>query len=185
MGFKALHPGNTQAPFGKGVTVMLGRVLKRAGIGFLLGMAMGNLIAYFTSSGSGMPVAPEFVETVGSEGTAFLIQTVLSGLIGAAGMGGMLFYEIESWSMLRTVLTHFALISAVFLTVSRVLCWMTSLKEVLIMEGIMLAAYLTVWVIMCAVYRSQVKDLNALQSRMNERRSVNDKSFNGGAENEF
>ena len=183
MGFKALYPGDTQAPFGKGVTVMLGRILKRAGLGFLLGMAMGNLIAYFTGSGSGMPVAPEFVDAVGSEAAAFLIQTVLSGLIGAAGFGGMLFYEIESWSMLRTMLTHFALISAVFLAVSRILCWMTEVSEMLIMEGIMLAAYLAVWMIICAVYRAQVKDLNALQDRLNKSgKGVNNKSVNGGAE---
>ncbi|MBR4622678.1 MAG: DUF3021 domain-containing protein [Ruminococcus sp.] len=162
---------------------MLGRVLKRAGLGFLLGMAMGDIIAYITFTGSGMPVAPEFVDKVGSEAAAFLIQTVLSGLIGAAGVGGMLFYEIESWSMLRTMLTHFALISAVFLTVSRVLCWMTAVSEMLIMEGIMLAAYLIVWVIICAVYRAQVKDLNALQDELNKScKGEKNKSFNGGAE---
>ena len=146
---------------------MLVRIFKRAGLGFLLGMAMGNIIAYFTSSGSGLPVAPQLIEAVGGEAGALLIQTVLSGLIGAAGFGGMLFYEIEKWSMLRTMATHFALISAVFLTVSRLLYWMTTLTEILVMEGIMLVAYLIVWVIMCAVYRSQVKELNELQIQYN------------------
>lgn len=64
--------------------------------------------------------------------------------------------------MLRAMLTHFALISVVFVIVSKVLCWITAVKELLIMEGIMLAAYLIIWLIMCAIYRSQVKELNAM-----------------------
>ena len=169
MGVKTVYTRHKKAPFGKGVTAMLARILKRAGLGFLLGMAMGDLIAYFTGSGSGLPVAPDLIKAVGSEEAALLIQTVLSGLIGAAGLGGMLFYEIEEWSMLRTMITHFALISAVFLTVSRVLCWVSTVTEMLIMEGIMLAAYLIVWVIMCAVYRSQVSELNELQQRAKDK----------------
>ncbi len=141
---------------------MIVRVLKRVGLGFLFGMAVGNLIAYFTGSGSGLPVAPDLITAVGNEAAALLIQTVLSGLIGAAGFGGTLFYEKEKWSMLRAMLTHFALISVVFVIVSKVLCWITAVKELLIMEGIMLAAYLIIWLIMCAIYRSQVKELNAM-----------------------
>ena len=167
MGVKTVYPRHTQASFGKGVTIMLARIFKRAGLGFLLGMAMGNIIAYITSSGSGLPVAPQLIEVVGSEAGALLMQTILSGFIGAAGFGGMLFYEIEEWCMLRTMATHFALISAVYLTVSRVLFWISSLTELLVMEGIMLAAYLIVWIIMCAVYRSQVNELNELQTVYN------------------
>lgn len=146
--------------------MLLVRILKRAGLGFLIGMAVGNLIAFLSSIGSSGIVAPALVDMMGSEVAAVILQTFLSGLIGAAGFGGMLFYEIDSWSMLRTMVVHFATISVVFIAVSLILRWIVRIKQLLIMEGFMLLAYMIIWVILYCIYKSQVKDLNELQDKM-------------------
>ena len=148
---------------------MLGITLKRAANGFLIGMAVGNLIAFLTSlsfPGGAVIVAPEFAAAVGSDMAALFIQTLLSGLIGAVSFGGMSLYEIDEWSMAAIMAVHFALICAVFIPVSLILRWLTDALSLVIMAGIMAAAYFVIWLILCAVYRQQVKKLNELQQKM-------------------
>lgn len=146
--------------------MLLVRILKRIGLGFLIGMAAGNLIAFFTTLGKAPIVTKELIDACGNEVTAVIVQTFLSGLIGAAGIGGMLLYEIDKWSMLLTMSVHFASIIAVFVPVCLILHWADSAVSLLIMVGVMLVAYVAIWLIMCAIYRSQVKKLNDLQSRL-------------------
>ena len=167
---------------------MLKRVLTTTAIGFMISMAVGDIIAFLSSLGSSEIgfVAPQLVDALGSEVAAVILQTFLSGFIGAAGFGGMYFYEIESWSMIKTMAVHFTFISAVFIPIALVLRWMNTVTEILIMEGAMLAVYMVIWLIMCAVYRSQVKDLNELQGEMlrNETSPQKIDQKNGGVMNE-
>lgn len=155
---------------------MLKQTLKQAGIGFLLGMAVGNLIAFMSdlvSGSSGPIVSQKAMEMCGGEAEALLLQSFLSGLIGFAGCAGMTFYEMEQWSLLRVMASHLGVIFAVFLPVSYVLGWFTDLNELLLMSGMMLASYFIVWRIMCAIYSRQVKELNDMQEKaMNERKSA-------------
>ncbi|MBR5088215.1 MAG: DUF3021 domain-containing protein [Ruminiclostridium sp.] len=148
---------------------MIVRTLKRAGIGYLLGMAVGNLIAYISvmlTEGGGAIVSQRVIGMCGGEAEALLLQSFLSGFIGFAGCAGMTFYEMEEWSLLRIMSSHLAVIFAVFLPVSYALDWMGSLAELLIMSGCMIVSYFIVWLIMCAIYRSQVKELNDLQQQI-------------------
>ena len=100
---------------------MLKKTLKRAGIGFLLGIAVGNLIAFLSvvPFGSGGPiVSQKLTEMCGGEAEALLLHSFLSGLIGFAGCAGMTFYDMEEWSLLRIMASHLGVIFAVFLPVS-------------------------------------------------------------------
>lgn len=147
---------------------MLMKTLKRAGTGFLLGMAMGNIIAFimaFTTSGGEVHFMTEqLIEHCGGEAMAFLTQTMLSGLIGLASFAGMTLYELEKWSMAAAMGTHFGIICLIYFPCAYLLYWVRSLPEILFMAGIMAVAYIIVWLIMCAVYRRQVKELNTLQA---------------------
>ncbi len=145
---------------------MLARILKRTFFGFLLGMAAGNIIAYFTCAGTGSIVAEELIKAVGDESAALLLQTLLSGLIGAAGVGGMLLYDIDSWSMPLIMFVHLMAVYAVFIPAALILRWVNSAGEMLIMAGIMAVWYFIIWLIMMAVYKAQVKDLNKMQEQL-------------------
>ncbi len=155
---------------------MLLKTLKRAGIGFLIGMAVGNFIAFIlgsTSSGEVHFMAEKLIKHCGSEPLAFLMQTLLSGVIGLVAWAGMTFYELENWSMLRSMITHFLTICFIYFPCAYLLYWLVTLEEMLIMAGILAVAYIIVWLIMCAVYRAQVKQLNAMQqSIMNGQEGV-------------
>ena len=140
---------------------MLLKTLKRAGFGFVLGMAVGNLIAALT--GHPNIVSAELLQRAGSLSAALLWQTLLSGLIGAAGMGGTTLYEIERWPLLAIDLAHYALVMAVFLPVGHFLGWFPTQGVVLMMAAIMFAVHFGIFLIMCAVYRKQVRELNRMQ----------------------
>lgn len=154
---------------------MLKKTLKRAGIGFLLGCVIGNFIAFIFvlfSEGDGPIVSQKVITMCGGEAEALLLQSFLSGLIGFAGCAGMSFYEIEKWSLLRIMATHLAVIFAVFLPVSYILDWFGSVGDLLIMSLIMLVWYFIIYLIMCAVYRRRVKELNMLQKELEKRKSA-------------
>ena len=60
---------------------MLKRTLQLAFTGFILGMAIGNIIAIVTSYAAGGEVlafSPELLEKTGSAAAALLLQTLLS-----------------------------------------------------------------------------------------------------------
>lgn len=154
---------------------MLKKTLKRAGIGFLLGCVIGNFIAFIFvlfSEGDGPIVSQKVITMCGGEAEALLLQSFLSGLIGFAGCAGMSFYEIEKWGLLRIMATHLAVIFAVFLPVSYILDWFGSVGDLLIMSLIMLVWYFIIYLIMCAVYRRRVKELNMLQKELEKRKSA-------------
>ena len=175
MGLAPLHSGDTQSSEGKGVMDMLVKTLKRAGIGFLLGMAVGNLISA-VCGGSGL-VSQQLVEQTGSFTAAVILQTVFSGLIGAASFGAMSLYDIERWPMLVTTIVHWAIYMPVFAVSGWVLHWFPSLIEWLIMAAIMTVCHALIYLIMCARYRSEVRELNKLQSNLQK-----ENKEDGGAE---
>ncbi len=143
---------------------MIASTLKRIGFGFILGMSIGNLISAF--AGGNNIVTPVLTEHVGSFLAAYLLQTLLSGILGAVSFGGMSFYEIEHWSLLRTAVTHFALIMAVYIPISLFLGWIDSSEVMLIMFFIMAIAYLIIFIIMWMIYSAEVKKLNEMQQHI-------------------
>ena len=130
-----------------------------SGIGFLMGMVIGNLIAWITS---GTPVNSKIAAWVGSDAGSVVIQMLLSGLLGAIAMGSAVIHEIEEWSLARCAVTHYLLIEAAYVPVALLLGWADDLTELLIMLGIQLIVYLIIWVIMYLRYKAEVRKLNEL-----------------------
>ena len=139
---------------------MVRKIMNRAVFGFILGMAVGNLIACLT----GHPdiVAPSLLERAGSLPAALLQQTLLSGVIGFAGFGGTVLYDIEQLSLLRACTVHYVSYMIVFLPAAFFLGWLGNLRGTLIMVAILLAVHTMIFLIMCVYYRSQARQLNRL-----------------------
>ncbi len=137
--------------------------LKRAGLGILLGITIGNLIAVITGFSTGEEsrfVSAGLIQKAGSEAMAFLLQTIFSGLYGAVCMAGMSLYEIEHWSMLRSYLVHYSIIILSYIPLAFFLCWVQTVKELAIITGIQTIGYFIIWLIIYSVYKVQVKELN-------------------------
>ncbi|MBP5280833.1 MAG: DUF3021 domain-containing protein [Erysipelotrichaceae bacterium] len=144
---------------------MIKRTIKRALIGFIIGMAVGDIIAYFEASLSGSTtfVSSKMIERFGSEAMAIFVQTLLSGIHGAICMAGVSFYEIEDWSLLKTSIIHYLLIICSFTTIGLFLNWVPdSLPGLLIVWACMGIVYMIIWLIMHFRYKAEVRKLNEM-----------------------
>ena len=148
---------------------MLKKTLKAAGIGFLLGIVIGDLIALLTgnSDTEGITFASQkLLDMAGGNGTvAMLLQSLFSGLYGAACFAGMSFYEIERMPLAVATALHCALIVLLFIPIALLLGWVSQIETQLIISGIQLVCFFIIWLIMYAGFKKQVKELNELQEK--------------------
>ena len=152
---------------------MLAKILKRAGIGFLLGIVVGDLIAVLTgaSDTGGVSFASQkLLDMAGGNGVAAIIlQSVFSGLYGALCFAGMTFYEIELLPLASATALHCALIVLPFIPVSYLLGWVGGIVETLIIASAQIAAFFVIWLILYFVYKKQIIELNDMQTNYAKR----------------
>ena len=139
---------------------MVWKILKRAGFGFILGMAAGNLIACLT--GHPNIVSSSLLERAGSLYAAFLWQTLLSGVIGLVAFAGVSVYDIDRWSLLAADVVHYVGYMVFFLPIAFFLGWLGSAAEAVVMAAILLGVHTVIFLVMCAYYRAQARELNQL-----------------------
>lgn len=148
---------------------MLKKTIKMAGIGFLLGIVIGNLIAFLTgnSDTGGVTFAPQkLLDMAGGKAiVAMLLQSLFSGLYGAACFAGMSLYEIERMPLAAATALHCALIILLFVPISLFLGWVSKIETLLMISGIQLVCFFIIWLIMYAGFKKQVKELNELQEK--------------------
>ena len=148
---------------------MLKKTLKAAGIGFLLGIVIGNLIAFLTgnSDTGGITFAPQKLLDMsgGNAVIAMLLQSLFSGLYGAVCFAGMSFYEIERMPLAVATALHCALIVLLFIPIALLLGWVSQIETQLMISGIQLVCFFIIWLIMYAGFKKQVKELNELQEK--------------------
>ena len=137
---------------------MKAKICRYAGIGFLIGMILGNLIAWMT----GPTVSPALADLIGSRTGAILIQTLVSGLYGVATVSGMLLYDVEDWSLAKATIVHYLIVAGLYVPMALFLGWAANTADILIVEGCQLIAFFLIWLIMYLKYRAEVKKLNEL-----------------------
>ena len=130
-------------------------------LGFLLGAAIGNLIAWFFGS----YVSSVLVARMGSVPAAILVQSLVSGLYGSFALTGTLFYDVEQWSLTRSSVMHFLVIAVLYVPTAMFLGWANSATEILIVEGILLVAYFIIWLVIYLRYKKKVRSLNEMLNK--------------------
>ena len=148
------------------------RVLEYAGFGFVLGIALCSIIT--TLTGDPLPVAPEFQESIGSLKGSLLIQSLLSGLYGAICIGTVLVYDDERLSLSSVI--HCLCCIIPLIPLSLFLRWSNGIVDVLIMVGVQLAAYFTVWLIMYIRYKKVTAELNEIQNNIVNKSNTEDEN---------
>ena len=151
---------------------MLKTIAKRSGLGFLLGVIIGNGIAMITalpSSGAFCPVSQALLQQAGSLEAALFWQTLLSGLYGALCFGGTVLYDVERLPLAAASALHCGMIVLAYIPVSLLLGWVSSLTETLIILAIQLVVYVCIWLILYAIYKAQTKKLNDMQTAFQRR----------------
>ena len=136
-------------------------MIRRIILGFLLGTAIGNLIAWFFGS----YVSSMLVARMGSVPAAILVQSLVSGLYGSFALTGTLFYDVEQWSLTRSSVMHFLVIAVLYVPTAMFLGWANSATEILIVEGILLVAYFIIWLVIYLRYKKKVRCLNEMLNK--------------------
>ena len=146
---------------------MIKKILKLAVIGFVIGMAVGNIIAItvsFAQGGEVLVFAPQLLEkTGGSAAGALALQTFMSGLLGAVNFGSVILYDLEKPPLTLVSITHCAICLAAYFPIAFCLCWIhPDVRECGMMACIMIAAYMVVWLGMYVRCRMEVREMNEL-----------------------
>lgn len=147
------------------------RILIYLSVGFVIGMAMVLLIpAIFnrTVDGTIHFYSERLLSRFGSPTGAMLITLVLFGLYGAGCIGGMLLYEIERWSLALATAVHYLIVSLGYALAASLLCWGLTTGTLLLIEGMMTAGFILIWLIMYLIYKRQVRELNELNEKRRE-----------------
>lgn len=139
------------------------KFFKLLGFGFLLGIAVCNVITVLSSDN--LPAAPELIEKMGSLKAAMLMQMLLSGIYGAVCMGSTVLYEADRLPLALISLLHCMICIIPFIPLSLFLNWSNGIADTLIMAGIQLAAYFIVWLCIYLRYRREIKELNEIQKQ--------------------
>ncbi len=135
-------------------------------IGFACGILQGAMVMFFISigvngiKGEYIPVLPSTVRLFCSENLAVIMQTVLTGLLGAAYAMASFVYENPKWSFLKQSLMQFLITFPCILVVAAV-CWVPVEKVGYIsLAGSVFAGYIINFIIQLNVAKSNVKAIN-------------------------
>ena len=152
---------------------MLKKVLLRAGIGFLIGAVVGNLIALLTgnSDTNGVTFSSQQLLAMsgGSAVLAMVLQSLFSGLYGALCFAGMSLYDAERLPLAAATALHCGLIVLPFIPISYLLGWVSGIVETLIIAAAQIAVFFIIWLILYFAYKKQIRELNDMQKDFSKR----------------
>ncbi|HPN61299.1 MAG TPA: DUF3021 domain-containing protein [Bacilli bacterium] len=148
------------------------KLIIRIVAGFIVGSFVGNLITFLVNLGYGEGlsiVSPHQIEAIGLV-LAIVLQSLFSGLLGVVSIGGICFYDIESWSLLKATIAHSVSVMIGFIIVFMVLQWVPfTLVSCLVIAASVLIIYALIWLIMYLIWKKEVekmnKDLEIYQAR--------------------
>ncbi len=134
--------------------------------GFVVGIFISQSISIFISlffihEGTYIAFAPAFVQKVGNEVWAAVIQYLLSGFIGMVFSAGSLIFQNERLGYTIQTIAHFILLSVTFFPIGIYLGWLgTSFKEIALFISIFILSYFVIWAGLSLYYKKKIKELN-------------------------
>ncbi len=138
------------------------KALKLAGIGFLLGIVVGNVIAWVTGR-PGSLVSLILIDRMGGETPAVLMQVLFSGLYGAATMSGVALYDVERLPLALATALHCLICVVPYIPLALLLGWAQKPSDIFITTCFQIIAFFLIWLIMYLCCKAEVRKLNELQ----------------------
>ena len=140
-------------------------IIVRGAIGFPLGVFVSTFITLCISLGIGdgtfYAVVPSLIETMGTELNAYLLQFILSGLLGVAFAAGSIIFEHDNWSLTKQTTLHFCLVTIAMFPVAYYSHWMEhSFIGFSLYFLIFVIIYLMFWVIQYLFWKREINRLN-------------------------
>lgn len=139
----------------------------RCALGFGIGVIVGEMITALSAPASlGNDTIAVYsdvlLERCHSPILAFFITMVMSGLLGAVGLGGATSYWVENISLLKATVTHYIFTMLFFFLTSFVCGWFSPSDTMyfLTVALIMSIIYAGLWLFHYFFYKSQITEIN-------------------------
>lgn len=148
---------------------MLVKTLKRAGIDFLIGIAIANFIVFFMSLVSPnklLWVSETLINIAETKYWTFLLQSLILGMDGMIISLGIGLYDIPSCNYIFSAVIHVILVISVLIPCAHLLDLITNLYDAMITALIITLLYFFISCARYVIYRQQVKRLNELQNNI-------------------
>lgn len=132
-------------------------------LGFMVGVVMTSVITTLViSDGNIHFVTPGFMKFIGNPLAAFIIHSLVCGILGTIMLGSAYIYEIDRWTLLKATIIHFIVIVISFYLTVFFLRWFapTNIKAIITSLIIFIVTYTIIWLIMYLSYKSQIKEIN-------------------------
>ena len=144
---------------------MLNKIIKRAIMGFVYGVFIGQTILILESlvggNGNFYPVSAYLLQHSSSQMVAVIIQYFLTGIIGISFATTTLIFEIDSWSITAQTALHFAITSVVMYIAGFLCGWFPhSVRSTIIWFSIFIVIYVIMWICFTLYFRKQTKKIN-------------------------
>jgi len=151
--------------------VMRKKLLRRAAIGFFVGICAGCIIGLIIGRDDGSIVTPLLVSRTGSEAWAVVIQTLLVGLYCALTIGSTVLYDHDDLPLTQVTIVHYLIVVLPFVPVAWFLGWMPNITRMLQIELMQLVGYFLIWLGIFLHYKAQVKELNELLEKQENKKT--------------
>ena len=144
---------------------MKNQIIKRGLVGFPVGIAIGFVITLIISAcirdGSYYPVTPEFIDLMGNELNAVILQTVLCGIIGSGFAMASVIWDIDSWSLAKQSGIYFLIACIIMFPIAYITNWMKhSIAGVLSYLGIFVVIFVIAWLVQYLSWKRKIKRMN-------------------------
>ncbi len=128
---------------------MIKRAIILGCIGFVIGIMIGLTICF---------IEEHRILLGGMD----ILMYLVGGLQGALAMGTTVFYDIESWSILRSTITHFIVTFGGFYAMGYIQGWMRPGEPFSFIFTIaFIVAYIIIWLTQYFSYKRTVRMMNA------------------------
>ena len=119
------------------------------------------MMSAFWGDGSYYPCVPAFVDAMGSEIRAVVVQTVLCGLVGMVYAVGSVVWEVDRWSLAGQTAAYFLITLGSVLPVAYAAYWMErSVAGVLSYVAIFCAIFAGIWIFQYLGWCAKINRIN-------------------------
>lgn len=144
---------------------MMNKIIKRAIMGFVYGIFIGQTILILESAlagtGNFYPVSPYLTAHTSTTLAAVIIQYFITGLIGITFSASTVIFEIDNWSITAQTFLHFVITSIVMFFSGFVCGWFPhNTRSIVIWFAIFIVIYVIMWVSFTLYFRKQTRKIN-------------------------
>lgn len=142
------------------------KVIYKGLLGFPLGIAIGHVISIVVSlislEGGYVCCSAEFLEIMGNEISAVILQTALSGLLGTVFASCSIIWELDHWSLAKQTGIYFLITFVGTMPIAYITHWMDhSVGGILSYIAMFVIIFFIIWGIQYLIWKRSIKKINA------------------------